>query len=55
MKVHKEQNRGTRDVAIVKVKQVWRTRKTKKHPDVTSEQLEDVVNQNFGFISFRHE
>jgi hypothetical protein len=55
MKVHKEQNRGTRDVAIVKVKQIWRTRKTKKQPDVTSEQLEDVVNQNFGFISFGHE
>ena len=29
--------------------------KTKKNPDVTSEQLEDVVNQNFGFISFGHE
>jgi hypothetical protein len=30
-------------------------KKNKKTPDVTSEQLDDVVNQTFGFISFGHE
>ena len=41
--------------AIVKSKTSIAHKKNEKNPDVTSEQLEDVVNQNFGFISFGHE
>ena len=55
--VKREQKRGTRAVVgwvqLCKGEKIWRT-KNEKNPDVTSEQLEDVVNQNFGFISFGH-
>ena len=40
--------------AIVKVRKNM-AHKKQKNRYVTSEQLEDVVNQNFGYISFGHE
>ena len=40
--------------AIVKVRKNM-AHKNRKNTHMTSEQLEDVVNQNFGYISFGHE
>jgi hypothetical protein len=40
--------------AIVKVRKIM-VHKKGKNTHVTSEQLEDVVNQNFRYIGFGHE